>query len=67
MEKTEITNQSGYLWGNACYAFAGVLIREFANVGWFGHIRGVPRNQIGGGLLTLPTATFETYAEKSQL
>lgn len=43
---------SGYLWGNSCYAFAGVLLREFANVGWFGHIRGVPRDQVGGGLLT---------------
>lgn len=53
-----------YLWGNACYAFAGILIREFANVGWFGHIRGVPRNQIGGGLLTnLPTDTFATDSD----
>lgn len=51
----------GYLWGNASYAFGGVLIREFANVGWFGHIRGVPRNQIGGGLVTtLPVDSFDT-------
>lgn len=60
-EKPEDKNNNGYLWGNACYAFAGVLIREFANVGWFGHIRGVPRDQIGGGLLTnLATSVFET-------
>lgn len=45
-------NISTSLWGNASYAFAGILIREFANVGWFGHIRGVPRDQIGGGLVT---------------
>lgn len=51
----------GYLWGNAAYAFGGVLIREFANVGWFGHIRGVPRNQVGGGLVTtLPVDSFTT-------
>lgn len=50
----------GYLWGNAAYAFGGVLIREFANVGWFGHIRGVPRNQVGGGLVTtLPVDYFD--------
>lgn len=50
----------GYLWGSASFAFAGVLIREFANVGWFGHIRGVPRNQIGGGLVTtLPVDHFD--------
>jgi len=60
-EKSEKGKQTGYLWGNASYAFACILIREFANVGWFGHIRGVPRDQIGGGLLTdLPIATFET-------
>lgn len=60
-EKTEGKGKSAYLWGNACYAFAGILIREFANVGWFGHIRGVPRDQIGGGLLTnFTVSTFET-------
>jgi len=52
-----------YLWGNASYAFGAMLIREFANVGWFGHIRGVPRNQEGGGLITnLPVDVFETDA-----
>lgn len=50
-EHTYENEAKGYLWGNACYAFAKVLIREFHNVGWFGHIRGVPRNQLGGGLL----------------
>ncbi len=50
-----------YLWGNACYAFAIILIREFANVGWFGHIRGVPRNHTSGGLVTeLTVDYFET-------
>lgn len=50
-----------YLWGNAAYGFGAILIREFASVGWFGHIRGVPRNQIGGGILTnLPIDSFQT-------
>lgn len=53
------------MWGNASYGFAGILIREFANVGWFGHIRGVPRNHISGGVLTtLPTDAFETDADE---
>jgi type VI secretion system protein ImpD len=61
-EKPGKNGSSSYLWGNACYAFGGVLIREFANVGWFGHIRGVPRDQIGGGLITnLPNASYATY------
>ncbi|AQT61187.1 type VI secretion protein [Cellvibrio sp. PSBB023] len=61
-EKPRHENQSSsQLWGNAAYAFGGVLIREFASVGWFGHIRGVPRDQIGGGLLTnLPSVNFDT-------
>lgn len=53
-------HSDGYLWGSASFAFGGVLIREFANVGWFGHIRGVPRNQVGGGLVTtLPVDHFD--------
>ncbi|VAW63758.1 Uncharacterized protein ImpC [hydrothermal vent metagenome] len=53
-----------YCWGSAAYAFGVILIREFSSVGWFGHIRGVPRNQVGGGLLTnLPYDSFETDAD----
>lgn len=64
-EKSGGRNADHYLWGNASYSFAGILIREFANVGWFGHIRGVPRNQIGGGLIaTLPTDYFETDSDE---
>jgi len=63
-EQVSTQNNEDYCWGNAAYAFAAILIREFANVGWFGHIRGVPRNQIGGGLLTnLPCDEFETDAQ----
>lgn len=63
-ERSHDKRKSAHLWGNACYAFGGILIREFASVGWFGHIRGVPRNQIGGGLLTnFSVCSFETDAE----
>ncbi|WP_246434680.1 type VI secretion system contractile sheath large subunit [Teredinibacter haidensis] len=63
-EKTVSKEQNMYLWSNACYAFAGILIREFSSVGWFGHIRGVPRNEIGGGLVTnLTVDSFDTDAE----
>ena len=59
-EKPDEYGQQSYLWGNAAYAFGGILIREFASVGWFGHIRGVPRDQLGGGLVTnLPCDVFE--------
>lgn len=60
-EKHGKTPHNNYLWGNAAYAFGGVLIREFSSVGWFGHIRGVPRDHIGGGLVTnLPCDAFST-------
>jgi type VI secretion system protein ImpD len=60
-EELGTNSTDNYLWANAAYAFGAVLIREFANVGWFGHIRGVPRNQMGGGLVTtLPMDRFET-------
>jgi len=54
-----------HLWGNACYAFGGLLIREFQQVGWFGHIRGAPRNYIAGGVVTgLPIDHFDTEPDK---
>ncbi|MEY4589745.1 MAG: hypothetical protein RL497_1821 [Pseudomonadota bacterium] len=56
-----IRTAEDYLWGNAAYAFGGILLREFGSVGWFGHIRGVPRNTVGGGLVTnLPSDSFNT-------
>jgi len=62
-ESSSTSANENYLWTNACYGFASILIREFINVGWFGHIRGVVRNQIGGGLLsTLPVDCFKTDA-----
>lgn len=62
-EHTAGTDHRGCLWGNACYAFAAILIREFSGVGWFGHIRGVPRDYVAGGLVTsLPVDEFDTDA-----
>lgn len=56
-------DRSKYLWGNPAYAFAGVLIREFANSGWLADIRGVQRDTDGGGLITtLPVQDFATDA-----
>lgn len=67
-EKSGKDHHTTHLWGNSCYAFGGVLIREFANVGWFGHIRGVPRDQIGGGLITnLPNVGFNADHQKASV
>ena len=61
VEDVDGPDASRYLWGNAGYAFGAILAREFGNVGWFGHIRGVPRGHLGGGLVdTLPVEHFAT-------
>ena len=63
-ETSASSSRENYCWGNAAYAFAGILIREFANIGWFGHIRGAPRNQIGGGIVnTLPCDYFTSDSD----
>ncbi|NOX52925.1 MAG: type VI secretion system contractile sheath large subunit [Planctomycetes bacterium] len=50
-----------YLWGNAAYAFAAVVVRSFQETGWLADIRGVRRDVIGGGLVTgLAVHSFET-------
>lgn len=54
-------DRSRYLWGNAAYAFAGILIRSFADSGWLADIRGVQRGTAGGGLIgDLPAHSFST-------
>lgn len=60
-EDVEGPDRSRYLWGNASYAFGGVIIRAFANSRWFADIRGVERGVIGGGLVPgLPVQSFGT-------
>ena len=50
-----------YLWGSAAFAFAGIVIRAFAVNGWFADLRGAPRDEIRGGLVTdLPVLSFAT-------
>jgi type VI secretion system protein ImpD len=41
-----------YLWGNAAFALASVLVRAFARYGWLADIRGTKDDEQGGGLVT---------------
>ncbi len=60
-EEVNYKDSSRHLWGNACYALGVVLIREFGDVGWFSHIRGAPRDHLGGGLVTeFPSLDYGT-------
>lgn len=60
-EDTARPDRSQYLWGNAAYAFAAVVVRAFSESGWLAEIRGVERGVEGGGLVTgLPVHSFNT-------
>lgn len=60
-EEVEGPDNSKYLWGNASYAFASVLIRSFCESGWLADIRGFQRDIVTGGLVTgLPVHSFGT-------
>ncbi len=43
---------SSLLWGNAAFAFATVVIRNFIESGWFADIRGVTQGEVDGGMLS---------------
>jgi type VI secretion system protein ImpD len=59
---------SGYLWGNAAFAFASVVLRAYANYGWFADIRGAPRDEVRGGLvIDLPVPWFRTDRPKTAI
>jgi type VI secretion system protein ImpD len=60
-EETHSPSGGGYLWGSAAFAFGAVVMRAFAENGWFADLRGAPRDEVRGGLVTtLPTACFAT-------
>jgi len=68
---TEIIKEpeTDHLWGNAAFAFGSVLIRSFAESGWFGQIRGMqPGKKTKGLVCDLPVCQYETdiYRGKSK-
>lgn len=63
-ESVEGPDLSKYLWGPASFAFGSILMRAFADYGWFADIRGAPRDMLTGGLVTdLPVHCFGTDAD----
>lgn len=63
-EDTSSPDISGFLWGNAAFAWGQVAIRSFIETGWLADIRGTDRNRDGGGLVTgLPSLSFATDRE----
>lgn len=59
---------SSLLWGNAAFAFATVVIRNFIDSGWFADIRGVTQDAIDGGMLsTSELAPYDFGTESNGL
>jgi type VI secretion system ImpC/EvpB family protein len=60
-EEVAAHHRENYLWANAAFAFAAVVIRAYATSGWFADIRGANRGVEEGGLVTgLPSVCFGT-------
>jgi len=57
---------SGYLWGNACYAYGVVLVNAFSNSGWFTDIRGIGQGGQNGGVVAgLPIEHYQCESKGS--
>lgn len=59
--ETLANSEQDYLWGNAAFAFAAVLVRAYSESGWFAQIRGMKAGQQSFGLVCdLPVSRYET-------
>lgn len=67
-EDTSLPDNSGFLWGNACYAYGAILIREFGKTGWFSDIRGSYTGINSGGVVAnIPVESFKTDRDETAL
>lgn len=55
------------LWGNSCYSFGSVLIRAFANTGWFADIRGGIHEFGEGGVVRHLNYAKNRFGKNQQL
>lgn len=61
-EGGELSSRREYVWGNAAYAVAAVVVRAYQETGWLADIRGVRDGQSGGVVRGLPVHSFATDA-----
>ena len=50
----KVVHSDDYLWGGAAFGMGEVLMRSFADSGWFANIRGAQRGLEAGGVVTGP-------------
>lgn len=51
-EASQGQDGEGHVWGSSAFAFGSVVLRAFASNGWFADLRGAPRDELRGGLVT---------------
>ncbi len=56
----KIDKHSDYLWGNAVYAYACVIIQSFCHTGWFSDIRGGVAKDSKGAAVELSRGVYVT-------
>lgn len=59
-EAAHALDGEGHLWGASAFAFGAIVLRAFASNGWFADLRGAPRDELRGGLVT--DLTVESFA-----
>jgi type VI secretion system protein ImpD len=65
-EDTSASDRSGYLWGNAAFAFAAVAVRSFSETSWLADIRGTrPGETVAGVVTDLPEIGYGTGTAES--
>jgi type VI secretion system protein ImpD len=60
-----VCQREDYLWGNASFAYASVVISAFMRHGWFAQTRGInAKTRTGGVVAGIPRAYFKTDSHK---
>lgn len=58
--KEETQQHNDYLWGNACYAYAAVVMKSYEQSGWFMNIRGASVGQDSPSMFEMPRDHFKS-------
>lgn len=54
-DRPEVSHNTG-LWGNAAFAFASTVMREFNRISWFGFIKSRWQDRYQGAVINLPVS-----------
>lgn len=58
--KEDTQRHNDYLWGNACYAYAAVVLKSYEQSGWFMNIRGASVGHDSPSMFEMPRDYFKS-------